>query len=223
MAEETARMKELIPGILYVKLGACDEHIFQGYENRSRGCTHVLDMTFTSAEALKAYATHPVHLDCTKNFTRPCFQVGADAPLIVLDWIIQEEGKTVIATDKAPKAIGPYSQAVRVGNTLYISGSIGIDPKTGDFKSGDIEGQATQSLENIGAILEAAGGKFSDVVKATVLLKKMSDYATMNGIYAKYFTHQPPARAAFAVAGLPKDALVEIECVAYLPSLKSSL
>jgi len=226
MIEEAEEMKDKIPGLLAIQVGAHSDHHYQGQEARSGGFTHALDATFASVEALQLYATHPAHLDCIKNYIRPVTQAGAAPPLVVLDWVIpSDEGKgkpVMISTDKAPKAIGPYSQAIRAGNTLYVSGSIGMDAK-GELKSG-IEEQTKQSLENLKAIIQAAGGKLSDVVKVTVLLKSMSDYATVNGIYAKYFTHQPPARAAFAVAGLPKDALVEIECVAHLPStLKSSL
>jgi len=228
MIQGVEQMKDKLPElIVYCKVGTQNDHIHEGYVKRNLGYTHALDITFTSPEALKIYATHPVHTEVIKDYIRPATQDPTAVPL-VLDWTVPSEedksvGKSVIATDKAPKALGPYSQAIRVGNTLYLSGMVGIDPKTGDLKSG-IEGQTQQSLENIKSILNAAGGKLSDVVKATVLLKSMSDYATVNGIYAKYFPTQPPARACFAVAGLPKDSLVEIECVAYLPSaLKSAL
>lgn len=122
--------------------------------------------------------------------------------------------KKSIATTKAPAAIGPYSQAVLAGGTLYISGQLPIDPATGEFAGDDITSQTTQSLENVGAILAEAGFGFGDVVKATVLLKDIDDFAAMNAVYAKYFTGDCPARAAFAVAALPKAALVEIEAVA---------
>lgn len=122
--------------------------------------------------------------------------------------------KTVIATVNAPSAIGPYSQAVKEGNTLYISGQLPIDPATGAFPGEDITTQTKQSLENIGAILEEAGYTFADVVKTTVLMADMGDFAAMNAVYATYFTENCPARAAFAVRSLPKNALVEIEAVA---------
>ena len=123
--------------------------------------------------------------------------------------------KKVIATAGAPAAIGPYSQAILAGNTLYVSGQLPIDPKTGEFAGQDINSQTRQSLENIGAILKEAGYSYSDVVKVTVLLKNIADFAPMNTVYAEYFKADCPARAAFAVADLPKAALVEIECVAY--------
>jgi len=123
--------------------------------------------------------------------------------------------KEIISTSKAPSAIGPYSQAVKVGGTVYISGQIPIDPATGKFAAGDIKGQTEQSLKNIGAILAEAGYGYEDVVKTTVLLADIADFVPMNEVYAKFFTENCPARAAFAVKDLPKGALVEIEAVAY--------
>ena len=123
--------------------------------------------------------------------------------------------KTVISTPNAPAAIGPYSQAVKTGNTIYISGQLPIDPATGSFASEDIAGQTAQSLKNIGAILEAAGYTYEDVVKTTVLLADIGDFAAMNAVYAEFFQTDCPARACFAVKDLPKAALVEIEAVAY--------
>lgn len=120
----------------------------------------------------------------------------------------------IIATDKAPGAIGPYSQAVLAGNTLYISGQIPIDPATGEFAGEDIVTQAHQSLKNLGAILEAAGMSYGDVVKTTVLLQNMGDFGALNEIYAQYFTANYPARACYEVAKLPKGALLEIEAIA---------
>jgi len=122
--------------------------------------------------------------------------------------------KEIIATSNAPAAIGPYSQATKVGGTLYISGQLPIDPATGAFAADDIAGQTEQSLKNIGAILTQAGYDYADVVKTTVLLANISDFGAMNGVYAKFFTENCPARAAFAVKDLPKGALVEIEAVA---------
>ena len=119
--------------------------------------------------------------------------------------------KEIISTPKAPAAIGPYSQAVKAGGMLYISGQLPIDPATGAFAAGDAGGQ---SLENIGAILEEAGCGFGSIVKVTVLLADIGDFAAMNAVYAEYFTEACPARAAFAVKDLPKGALVEIEAVA---------
>lgn len=119
-----------------------------------------------------------------------------------------------INTNNAPSAIGPYSQAVKAGNTIYVSGQIPIDPKTGNFVSEDIKAQTKQSLENIKAILEEAGYSMKDVVKTTVLLQDIKEFADMNEIYATYFEKPYPARAAFQVVALPKGARVEIEAVA---------
>ena len=121
----------------------------------------------------------------------------------------------IIATPKAPAAIGPYSQGVKAGGTLYISGQIPIDPATGEFAAQDIAGQTRQSLTNIGAILAQAGYGYEDVVKVTVLLADIADFGPMNEVYAEFFKENCPARAAFAVKDLPKGALVEIEAVAY--------
>lgn len=121
---------------------------------------------------------------------------------------------TPIQTPNAPAAIGPYSQAMQAGNMLFVSGQIPIDPATGAFAGEDIATQARQSLTNVKAILEAAGYTCADVVKTTVLLANMEDFATVNGIYAEFFTAPCPARACFAVKELPKGALVEIEAIA---------
>ena len=121
----------------------------------------------------------------------------------------------IIKSNNAPGAIGPYSQAVRAGNFLYISGQLGLDPASGDFAGDDIITQTHQSLLNIGAILKEAGMDYSDVVKVTVLLQNISDFGAMNTEYAKFFISDCPARAAYAVAALPKAAMVEIEAVAY--------
>ena len=120
----------------------------------------------------------------------------------------------IIHTEKAPAAIGPYSQAVKAGNLLFVSGQIPIDPATGAFAGEDITAQTRQSLTNVQAILEEAGYSLSDVVKATVLLADMADFAAMNAVYAEFFTENCPARAAFAVKDLPKGANVEIEVIA---------
>ncbi len=120
----------------------------------------------------------------------------------------------IIHTEKAPAAIGPYSQAVKAGNLLFVSGQIPIDPATGAFAGDDITSQTRQSLTNVQAILEEAGYSLSDVVKATVLLADMADFAAMNAVYAEFFTENCPARAAFAVKDLPKGAKVEIEVIA---------
>ena len=119
-----------------------------------------------------------------------------------------------IHTPNAPAAIGPYSQAVQAGNMLFVSGQIPIDPATGAFAGEDIVTQTKQSLTNVKNILEAAGYTLNDVVKTTVLLADIADFAAMNAVYAEYFTENKPARAAFAVKDLPRGALVEIEAIA---------
>ena len=119
-----------------------------------------------------------------------------------------------IHTDKAPAAIGPYSQAIQAGNTIYVSGQLPIDPATGLFAGNDIASQTRQSLTNMKNILIEAGTDMSAVVKTTVLLADIADFAAMNAVYAEFFSAPYPARAAFQVACLPKNALVEIECVA---------
>ncbi len=121
---------------------------------------------------------------------------------------------TAIHTENAPAAIGPYSQAIQAGNTVYVSGQLPIDPATGAFAGADIAAQTRQSLTNIRSILAGAGYSMTDVVKTTVLLADIADFAAMNEVYAEFFTAPFPARAAFQVAALPKNALVEIECVA---------
>lgn len=123
--------------------------------------------------------------------------------------------KKQISTTKAPAALGPYSQAIEAGNTLYISGQIPIIPETGNFPEGGIEEQTEQSLKNIAAILDEAGYTFANVVKTTCLLADINDFGKFNGVYEKYFgTVAAPARATFAVKALPKGALVEIEAIA---------
>ena len=124
--------------------------------------------------------------------------------------------KTVLSTDKAPAAIGPYSQGIsaKPGTITITSGQLPIDPATGAFAEGGIAGQTRQSLENVKAVLAAAGFEMSDVIKTTVFLKDMNDFAAMNEVYATYFASEAPARSAVEVARLPKDALVEIEAIA---------
>ncbi len=120
----------------------------------------------------------------------------------------------IIHTPNAPAAIGPYSQAVQAGSMLFVSGQIPIDPVTGAFAGSDIAAQSRQSLTNVKNILEAAGYTLADVVKTTVLLADIGDFAAMNEVYAQFFTENCPARACFAVRDLPKGALVEIEAIA---------
>ena len=123
--------------------------------------------------------------------------------------------KKAIHTEQAPQAIGPYSQAVQVGNLLFTSGQLGMDPVNNIFPATAAE-QAKQSLENVKAIVETAGGTMSDIVKTTVFLKDMNDFASVNEVYASFFVQPYPARSAVEVARLPKDALVEIEVIVQL-------
>ena len=122
--------------------------------------------------------------------------------------------KEIIATEKAPAAIGPYSQAVKVGNLLFTSGMIPIDPATNTLVEGGIEVQAERALENVKALLEASGTSLDKVVKTVVFIKDMNDFAKVNEIYAKYFTSDFPARSCVEVARLPKDVLIEMEAIA---------
>lgn len=120
----------------------------------------------------------------------------------------------IIQTDKAPKAVGPYSQAVQAGNMLFVSGQIPINPLTGKIVEGGITEQTQQVLTNMGNILKEAGFDFCDVVKCTVLLDNMDNFVSMNEVYARFFTENPPARAAYGVVRLPLGVMVEIECIA---------
>jgi 2-iminobutanoate/2-iminopropanoate deaminase len=122
--------------------------------------------------------------------------------------------KETVATDKAPKAIGPYEQAIKVGEFVYTAGQIPIDPQTGNLVEGDIAAQTRRVLENLKAVLEAAGSSLDRVVKATVFLKNMADFAAMNEVYAEYLGKTKPARSTVAVAELPRGALIEIDFVA---------
>ena len=124
--------------------------------------------------------------------------------------------KETVVTDKAPKAIGPYEQAIKVGEFVYTAGQIPIDPNTGNFVPGGIAEQTRQVLENLKAVLEAAGSSLDRVVKATVFLKNMGDFTAMNEVYAEYLATAKPARSTVAVAELPRGALVEIDFVAFV-------
>jgi len=124
--------------------------------------------------------------------------------------------KDVVLTSRGPKPIGPYSQAIKSNGLLFISGQVALDPQSGEFAGADVRQQTERVLENLKAILEAAGCSFNHVVKATVFLKDMNDFAAMNEVYARYFTAAPPARSTVQVARLPKDALVEIDLIASL-------
>lgn len=124
------------------------------------------------------------------------------------------EGKKIIHTDKAPGAIGPYSQAVRTENMVYTAGQIGLDPATMEVVSGGVEAETRQVLNNLKQVLEAANSGLNYVVKTTVFLRDMADFPTMNAVYAEFFPENPPARSTVAAAGLPKAVAVEIEAVA---------
>ena len=123
--------------------------------------------------------------------------------------------RKVISTSQAPAAIGPYSQAIRSGNLLFASGQLGLDPATGNLVEG-IEAQTRQALANLQAVLAASGGSVANVVKTTIFLADMADFATVNAIYGEVFRHEPPARSTVQVAALPKGGLVEIEVIARL-------
>jgi 2-iminobutanoate/2-iminopropanoate deaminase len=122
--------------------------------------------------------------------------------------------REVVLTDHGPKPIGPYSQGIRANGFLYVSGQVALDPKTGELAGADIRQQTQRVLENVRGILEGAGSSLHHVVKTTVFLKDINDFAAMNEVYAKYFPSAPPARSTVQVARLPKDALVEIEVIA---------
>jgi len=124
--------------------------------------------------------------------------------------------KVVVQTEKAPKAIGPYSQAIKAGNLLFLSGQIPIDPATGEWVKGDIRQQTQRVLENIKGILESQGLGMEDVVKVTIFLKHMGNFNQVNEVYAPYFPSSPPARSTVEVAGLPREMEIEIEAIALL-------
>jgi 2-iminobutanoate/2-iminopropanoate deaminase len=126
------------------------------------------------------------------------------------------EGKKIVSTEKAPKAIGPYSQAIRTEGLVFTAGQVGLDPASMEIVEGGIEAQTRQVLTNLKHVLEAADSGLNFVVKTTVFLQDMNDFAALNAVYAEFFPENPPARSTVAVAALPKGALVEIECVALL-------
>jgi 2-iminobutanoate/2-iminopropanoate deaminase len=124
--------------------------------------------------------------------------------------------ETITELENAPKAVGPYSMAVKTGNLVFTAGQLGLDAKTGALVEGGIQGQTEKALQNVSAVLKAAGSDISQVVKTTVFLKNMNDFGAMNEIYARFFGENPPARSAVEVAALPKGGLVEIEVIATL-------
>lgn len=126
---------------------------------------------------------------------------------------MSDHEKKVISTEKAPKAIGPYSQGIEVGCFLFLSGQLGLIPETGEFIDTNVEAQTRQSLTNLKSIVESRGLTMNDVVKTTVFLKNISDFPKMNGVYGEFFVKDPPARSTVEVAALPKNGLVEIEAI----------
>lgn len=124
--------------------------------------------------------------------------------------------KEIVTTKSAPVAIGPYSQAVKYGNMVFTSGAIGVYPDTGAFPEGGVQSQAKQCLENLKAVLEASGSSLENVLKTTVFIKDMNDFSKINEIYGQYFTEKQPGRSCVEVARLPKDALIEIEAIAFI-------
>ena len=124
--------------------------------------------------------------------------------------------KKIVKTEKAPAPVGPYNQAIISGNFVFTAGQIAIDPETGNLEPNDIKIQTKRVIENLRAVLQASGSDLSEVVKTTVFLKDMNDFALMNEVYAQYFSDNSPARSAVEVARLPKDVLVEMECIAIL-------
>ena len=130
------------------------------------------------------------------------------------------EGKKIVSTDKAPKAIGPYSQAIRTENLLFTAGQLGLDPVSMELVEGGVEAQTRQVLTNLKNVLESADSGLRFVVKTTVFLQDMADFAKMNAVYAEFFPENPPARSTVQVAALPKGALVEVECIALLNAIQ---
>lgn len=124
--------------------------------------------------------------------------------------------KDVVHTDRGPKPIGPYSQAIKANGFVYLAGQVALDPKTGELTGSDIKQQTERVMENMKGVLEAAGSNLAHVVKTTVYLKDLNDFAAMNEVYARYFTVAPPARSTVEVSRLPKDALLEIDVIAAL-------
>lgn len=138
-----------------------------------------------------------------------------------MPWFIQVEvhkmGKQVIYTEKAPKPIGPYSQAIRTGNLIFLSGQVPIDPETGELARGDIREKTRRVLENLKGVLESQGLRMEDVIKVNIFLKDMRNFSPMNEVYATYFSSSPPARSTVEVSGLPKGSDLEIEAIATIP------
>ncbi|KAI3686223.1 hypothetical protein L1987_79897 [Smallanthus sonchifolius] len=162
------------------------------------GSVNASDAGYTSRRSSVLY--YPRRPD---SFT--CLAISTDANI-----------KEAVKTDKAPAALGPYSQAIKANNTVFVSGVLGLIPETGKFVSDDVEEQTEQVLKNMGEILKASGASYSSVVKTTIMLADLKDFKKVNEIYAKYFPAPAPARSTYQVAALPLDAKIEIECIAAL-------
>ncbi|KAI3673806.1 hypothetical protein L6452_39936 [Arctium lappa] len=155
----------------------------------------------SSARSTFRRSSMPCYSQRSKRFA--CFAISTNASI-----------KEAVKTDKAPAALGPYSQAIKTDNTVFLSGVLGLVPETGKFVSDSVEEQTEQVLKNMGEILKASGASYSSVVKATIMLADLKDFKKVNEIYAKYFPAPAPARSTYQVAALPLDARIEIECIA---------
>lgn len=157
--------------------------------------------------------TNCTHPTLSHSILNPPPAISSPSPSLPIP---AEFGREVVSTDKAPGAVGPYSQAIKANGMVYISGQVALVPGTKEFAGDDVESQTEQVMKNLGAILTAAGSSYEKVVKTTILLVDMEDFGKVNAIYGKYFPVDPPARATFAVKGLPLGAKVEIEATALL-------
>ena len=156
----------------------------------------------------------PIFFKGKKMQYKSFLSIGCVAATCVFGGCAVQPTKEVVATQNAPGAIGPYSQAIKVGSALYVSGQIAIDPETGQMNTGSIEEQTKLALENVKAILSASNMSMTNVVSTTVYVKDLNDFSKMNGVYARYFEKNPPARATVQVARLPRDAAIEISVIA---------
>lgn len=192
--------------LLFLLLGSGSiplPHYSQGKLCKS-GRTGLCSSAFAQDMSVLTRAGKPT---CARQIFGRCFFTEDATNNIIME-------KSIISTENAPAAIGPYSQAVKIGNMLFTSGQIGIDPKSGELNGADIEQQTEQVFRNLKSVLEAGGMGFGNVVKTTVFIAEMADFGKVNEIYARHFTENMPARSCVAAKQLPKGALVEIECVA---------
>ncbi|XP_020269435.1 reactive Intermediate Deaminase A, chloroplastic [Asparagus officinalis] len=150
------------------------------------------------------------------TLTLHAFHLVAWHQVLILAYISRLDKKEVVQTEKAPAALGPYSQAIKANNLVFVSGVLGLVPETGKFVSDTVEDQTEQVLKNMGEILKASGAGYSSVVKTTIMLADLKDFKKVNEIYGKYFSSPAPARSTYQVAALPLDAKIEIECIAAL-------